>query len=133
MSNVNKYLDCDTNTFYMADSWDRASYYASLDSLHTVQNSVDALEGRITESENCLTYLNDAIATVSANSVSAADSIKSLSIGGRTISLGLDDLNERFEALSKKVDDLISGNSFGNSFLNLPSRIKRRDFKTLNR
>ena len=133
MSSVNKCLSYDGSEFYMADRWDRASCYASLDSLNSVINSVDALEGRITESEDCLCYLNDTVATVSANSSAVADRVDNLSIGGRTISLSLDDLNERFDVLSKKVDDLISGNGFGNSFLKLPSRIKRRDFKTLNR
>ena len=133
MSSVNKCLSYDGSEFYMADSWNRASCYATLDSLSSVQNSVDCLEGRISASENCISYLNDAVATVSANSSAAADSIKSLSVNGTTISFGIDELSERLDALCKKVDDLISGDSFGNSFLKLPSRIKRRDFKTLNR
>ena len=134
MSNVNKYLDCDTNTFYMADTWDRAIIeYAAINSVSSVQDRVDALEGRIAESENSISYLNSAVATASVDATSAKDTITSLSIGGRTISLNIDELSERLDALSKKVDDLISGNGFGNSFLKLPSRIKRRDFKTLNR
>ena len=133
MSSVNKCLSYDGSEFYMADSWNRASCYATLDSLSSVQNNVDALEGRISESESCISYLNDAVATVSANATTTADTIKSLSIGGVTLNTGFNELNERLDALSKKVDDLISGNGFGNSFLKLPSRIKRRDFKTLNR
>lgn len=128
------HYDGDDRMFYAGDTFDRiASCYASLDSLNTVQNSIDALEGRVSASEDCLNYLNNAMTTMSTSAVSTADSIKNLSIGGRTISLGIDDLNERLDALSKKVDDLISGNSFGNSFLKSLSRIKRSDFKTLNR
>ena len=134
MSSVDRYLNYDVHDFYMADTWDRANMeYATIDSLSSVINNVDALEGRIASSESSISYLNDAVATASANATSAADSIKSLSIGGVTLSTGFNELSERLDALSKKVEDLISGNGFGNSFLKLPSRIKRRDFKTLNR